>query len=195
MNAGSKLAVSLAVMLGLLGAWDGAARATLLRNPISDVKSGQVDAGFGVSTHTLTFFGDFGLGVATTLEVSLGSITFGGASANEIGVGFHYEIGAKSNVGSKQVRLGPFVLLNVGLGSADFEQLMVGFGGSVAVAKDVQIFGAPFWHRLSSGGLSDSRLGMLLGAEFRPADNWLVGAELHLGLDTDDYGIYTAVKF
>jgi hypothetical protein len=185
-----------AVALLLAVAWATPAMATLYRNPIQDVRSGQMQAGFGLSRDLLSLFFDLGLGESGTLDLEVGNIDLpGGNSGTQVGVGYRHEIGRKPSVGSKTVRLAPFGLLNIGTGDADYTQLDLGFGGSLPIEQQFAAFGGAVFRYFDTPVGSDTRLGVILGGEFKPVENWLVGLELHLGFEKDTFGLYTALRF
>jgi hypothetical protein len=183
-----------AVALLLAMAWATPAMATLYRNPIQDVRSGQMQAGFGLSRDLLTLFWDLGLGTNGTLNVDVGNFDVGAGSDTVIGVGYRHEIGRKAEVGSKSVRLAPFGMFHRFTDLA-VSQIDLGFGGSYPIEQQFNVFGGAVFRYTDATGGSDTRLGVLLGGDFRPVENWIVGAELHLGFEKDTFGLYTGLRF
>lgn len=193
------------IATALLLATVSIAHATAFRNPVTSLRQGNLGAGFSISDHRQTIHGEYGISDAGTVELLVGNVDiYKSEDALEFGLGYRHDLGPAFDIDGKPVRLAPLARVQYGSGDVgavtlDFVQVDVGFGGSLAVTPQANVFAGPLLRHVSVevAGFSDSDtdVGVLLGGEFWAVPQWVVGAELHVGLDEDDFGLYTTLKF
>lgn len=196
-------------------AWNSAAHATVIGNPAPDIASGQFGLGLGLSDNRETLFADIGLSDAGTLQILFGNVEFGPSTdGSEVGVGYRHKIMEAFNLGDQPVRLG--ILGTFRLGESDdpavdleFRQIDVGFGGAFTPVEKLNAFAVAIYRRIDvEGGATvnpagkvtgfagdDTDIGVVVGAEFWLAENGVLGVELHVGFDDDDFAIFGEVRF
>ena len=210
MKRGAQIVVFGALLLACLVSWRGAARALVLGNPSPDFKKGNFGVGAALSDDRETLFVDVGLSDAGTLEVLAGNLDVpAGRSGTELGVGYRHKLGASFNLGKFPTHLGILAGYRVAsvdtpVGSLDFNLIDIGFGGSITPVQNLNTFAAAIYERVKAdtvlpilGKLSktESNLGFLLGAEYWITPAFVVGGEVHPGLDDDSLAFYGTFKF
>ncbi len=200
--------VSLFVLFTLVVAAQGLA--ATFGNPVPDFEKGQMGIGLGLSDSRATFFVDYGLTDPGTLRLLAGTLEVGRADGTEFGAGYRHRLDETFEVAEQTVRLGGFGHLRIGqveAGGSDagFNQVDVGFGGSIEPVENLRPYGAVVYQRVDvdvdtngkgkGGGGTDTDLGAVIGAEFLPSPEFLIGIELHLGFDEDDIAIFGEIKF
>ncbi len=204
------------LLLFLLAAlsWDGAAHATVIGNPAPDIASGEFGLGLGLSDNRETLFADIGLSDAGTLQILFGNVEIGPiADGSEVGVGYRHKIMEAFNIGDEPVRLGILGTFRLGesddaAGDLEFKQIDLGFGGAFTPVEKLNAFAVAIYRRIDVEGSTvnpagkavgfagdDTDIGVVVGAEFWLAENGVLGIELHVGFEDDDFAIFGEVKF
>ena len=129
----SKLAIPL--LLILLPFPGGVARAAAYGSPVPSLESGQMAIGLAVSDTRDTLHFDYGSSDSAALRVLLGDVEMGGGTGQEYGVGYRFEFQERKQIKEYSLRLAMLAIYRMGSidtngGSADFNQIDLGFGGS-----------------------------------------------------------------
>ena len=201
---GTRAAIATAIIaigIGALGL--GTARATTYGNPAPDIKEGDLAPGIALSDDREELFLDWGLSDAGTLRVILAEVDLGGDDGTELGIGYRHKSSKRANVGDAELRLGGLVIYRLGeadnTAGVEYSQLDLGFGGTTTLADNLDVFGIAIYRRIETDtpqkSVSDSDVGVVVGAEFKLGEGILVGGEFHIGLENDDFGFYAQLKF
>lgn len=201
---GTRAAIAAAIIaigIGLLGL--GSAHATTYGNPAPDIKKGDLAPGIALSDDREELFLDWGLSDAGTLRLILAAVDLGGDDGTEFGIGYRHKSSKRAKVGDAELRLGGLVMYRVGeadnTAGVEYSQLDLGFGGATSLADNLDVFGIAIYRRIefdtARNSVSDSDVGVVVGAEFKLGEGFLVGGEFHFALDNDDFGFYAQLKF
>jgi hypothetical protein len=207
------------VLGGLLGIsllWSVPAEAFYLGNPAPHFKKGDMGVGLQLSDQRETLFFGIALLDSSVLEVFYGNVDADPLSdGTEYGVSYRQGVGQAFNLGDFPVTLGflagyrmgkfevPFLFQNR-KEEFEFTILDVGFGGDLTPLPNLNTYAAVIYERVEQeldlpvfGKVSatDSNVGLLLGVEYWALDRFIVGLELHPGLEDNDISIFGEVKF
>ncbi len=137
------------------------------------------------------------------------------ADGSEVGVGYRHKIMDAFNLGDQPVRLGILGTFRLGesddaAGDLEFRQIDLGFGGAFTPVEKLNAFAVAIYRRIDvEGGVTvnpagnvvgfaggdETDIGVVVGAEYWLAENGVLGIELHVGFDDDDFAIFGEVKF
>lgn len=211
MNTRSIRSFVLAVLaLFALGVGAGPAQAMYIGSPTPALKKGDMAAGASLSSYRNTVFGDYGVTNAGTLEVQLSQVDFGdGVTGTEVGASYRQKLPQTFKLGDYRVHLGAMGSYHVGhesvLGySLSSSVLHVGVGGSITPVKNVELYATAIYEHLTAEAVvpffgtvsaSQTNLGLNLGASYALSPPFIVGAELHPGLNDDGLAVYAQYRF
>lgn len=175
------------------------AQATTYGNPAPNINKGDLSPGIALSDDREELYLDWGLSEPGTLRFILGAVDLGNDNGTEIGVGYRHKITKRPQVGDAELRLGGLVVYRFGEADntpgLEYNQLDLGFGGATSIADNLDVYGIAIYRRVELNSKSNSDVGVALGAEFALGDSLLVGGELHLAIENDDFGFYAQIKF
>jgi hypothetical protein len=166
------------------------------------------------SASNLTLFLDYGISDKGMLRGEVGTSSFGVSSATgtEIGVNYRQSFSTRKLSSGKALTLGGLVGAEFGTISGDnfgaslsgsYTEFQIAFGGSIAVDKAVNVYGAGivdiFDGSMSASGVkfkfsSANPLGVYGGADFAVTPEFRIGGEYHLIFE-QGWAIYGLYKF
>ena len=191
-----------ALVLFVLAA-PGAALATTYGNPAPQFNKGDLGPGISLSDDRETLFLDWGVSDPGTLRFLLGVVDLGGDDGTEFGIGYRHKFSENVDVGDASLQLGALGMFRMGEADnnsdVEFNQLDLGFGGAFSPVENVNAYGIAIYRRTEvenrNNSVSDTDVGVVLGAELWISDGLVVGGELHLAIDDDDFGFFAQFKF
>lgn len=217
MNRAIRHGLVLACIPLLLLAWGGTAHALLIGNPAPDFAQGDFGAGAAFSDDRLTLFLDFGITDDGTLQGQVSDLDFdGGAEGTELGIGYRHKLPGTIDLGDVPLRLGilgsyRFAEIESGVGvDFDYSLIQVGVGGSITPVEKLNAFAAAIYERFETEvvvrnpffpgqttrrTVTDTNVGLSVGAEYWIAESFVAGLEIHPGLEDDDITIFGEFKF
>jgi hypothetical protein len=175
---------------------------------------GSVTATGADTASNTTLFLDYGIGQKGAIRGEVGTSTFGAGSASgtEFGVNYRQSFSSKNLSSGKPLTWGGLAGFETGtISSSNFgasfsgsyTEFQVAFGGSVAIDKALNVYGAgvfdSFDASLSASGTkfkfsSSDDIGVYGGADFAVTPEFRIGGEYHLIFE-QGWAIYGLYKF